>query len=161
MDLIKLLIVSSNHYLCVGWLTFINTIQPEIITRTNRLCDVTIFSTPDYHSIEKMVLESNCCLLIDKDFVSTPSWHSFISKTNLHHLRVFIINDTRPKSELSNSIMPFKPSLRVIKELIMKAMLSDNFLIENQTELSINNLSEINKEVLRLLIAGKSVREIA
>jgi DNA-binding CsgD family transcriptional regulator len=43
----------------------------------------------------------------------------------------------------------------------MKAMLSDNFLIENQTELSINNLSEINKEVLRLLIAGKSVREIA
>lgn len=74
---------------------------------------------------------------------------------------MFIINDARSVGELSNYSMPFKPSLEIIKKIIIKAMINDDYSIEDETTRIIDQLSKDERLLLTLLIEGKSVSDTA
>lgn len=161
MKSVRLFIVSDNHFLKYGWVCFVNKIQPEIISRTGKICDVTTFKSPD--CLSKIVISSDVdyCILIERSLTKKLSWRNFLIKNNRMDSRVFIINDARTVGELRSDSMPFKPSLEMIRKLIIKAMVNDDYSIESEITLIINQLNKMENLLLTLLIEGKSVSDIA
>lgn len=161
MKSVRLFIVSDNYFLKYGWVCFVNKIQPEIISHSGKICDITTFNSPDCLSKKVISTDGDYCILIDRALTKKSSWGVFLSKNKHINSRVFIINDARSVGERSNDSMPFKPSLEVIKKIIIKAMVNDDYSIENETTRIINQLTKSERLLLTLLIEGKSVSDIA
>lgn len=161
MKSVRLLIVSDNHFLRYGWVCFVNKIQPEIISRTGKICDVTTFKSPDCLSKKFISSGVDYCILIERALTKKLSWRNFLSKNKSMDSRVFIINDARSVPKLRNDSMPFKPSLEMIRNLIIKAMINDDYSLENEIARVINQLNKTESLLLTLLIEGKSVSDIA
>ena len=161
MKCVSLFIVSDNYFLKCGWICFVNRIQPEIISRTGKICDITTFSSPSCLNKKVMSMGGDYCILIDRALTKKSSWCVFLSKNKHIGSRVFIINDARSVGELSNYAMPFKPSLEIIKKIIIKAMISDDYSIEDETTRIIDQLTKDERLLLTLLIEGKSVSDTA
>lgn len=161
MKCVNLFIVSDNYFLKYGWVCFVNKIQPEIISRTGKICDITTFSGPGCLSKKVMSTGGDYCILIDRALTKKSSWAIFLSKNKHVGSRVFIINDARSVGDRSIDTMPFKPSLEIIKKIIIKAMVNDDYSIEDETASIINQLSKEERLLLTLLIEGKSVSDTA
>ncbi|MFO3698410.1 hypothetical protein ACJVQT_20270 [Enterobacter huaxiensis] len=108
-----------------------------------------------------MSMGGDYCILIDRALTKKSSWLFFVNKNKHIGSRVFIINDARSVGELSNYAMPFKPSLAIIKKIIIKAMINDDYSIEDETTRIIGQLTKDERLLLTLLIEGKSVSDTA
>lgn len=160
MEFVRLFVISSNYYLQQGWITFVNNIQPEILTKTNKFCEVVAIPASDIAEIDKH-LTGKCCVLIDKAIILEPAWRRFSVSHLSESVRVFVINEVRTPEASHRFVMPFRPSLNTIKKLIIKAMQNDHFLINDASSFSVNHLPKEWRNFLELLLSGKSIKEIA
>lgn len=161
MKTVSLSIISSNIYLKNGWVAFINTIQPELLSKTNKLCDLKVFRPDEIENLLSRFDLKKSCIIVDRALTSTESWAEFHNKCIINQNRIFIINDTTLSNDCNKDIMPFKPSLKVIKKLIIEGMMNDSFLMNDAVGYSLNDLSVEEKGILRWILAGKSVRELS
>lgn len=77
MKSVRLFIVSDNYFLKYGWVCFVNKIQPEIISHSGKICDITTFNSPDCLSKKVISTDGDYCILIDRALTKKSSWGVF------------------------------------------------------------------------------------
>lgn len=159
--ILRLLIISKNNYIKLGMQHFINKIQPELLQRTDMLCDIKTMNHPEDLDIARLDPEATHCLVIEREFY--PALKSLLSDNAAENCfnNVFFLSSGSAKCGASLNFLPCKPSLGDIRKLLYKVMMADYGADPGSLSEQAKLLSSKEKALINMTLEGKNVRHIA
>jgi len=159
---VSLYVISKNYFLRAGWLAFINEVQPVVLARTDKICDIHLLDTLDVSRLQEISQQTGCGILIDREMATDLTDFLSTNQKALKSARVFIINDIRNGKLLPYNTLPFKPALSVIRKILIQAMSVDYTEVCYEEDASPKNeLSGLDRRFLKLIIEGESMKAIS
>lgn len=139
----------------------VNNLQPLIYHKTGRPGDIITFSEPEMLNFDKLPEGNDYCLVIERgDF---PAIRKKIknAKTPPRLKNIFFLASGGRCMTNQINFLPSKPSLDEIKLILFRIMTTDYGADISSIERLICCLTEEEKELLALVVAGNSVAEIS
>ncbi|SNY70188.1 helix-turn-helix transcriptional regulator [Enterobacter sp. CC120223-11] len=159
---VSLYVISKNHFLRTGWLAFINEMQPIILAKTDKICDIHLLDTLNAGHLKEISQQHRCGILIDREMAAELTEYLASHRDALKFARVFIINDIRNGKDLPYNSLPFKPALSEIKKILLQAMSVDYTDVCYKNDASpVHALSDQDRDFLRLIVEGESIKDIS
>lgn len=158
---LSLLIICKNIYLNIGMIHLINNIQPVAFHKTGKLCDVKTLNSPDELDLDSLSKEYEHCLVIERRDYPALKEKLKSTQTPPRFKSIFFLSSGGRSFTNQINFLPSKPSLEDIKRLLFKIMTTDYGADMGSIERHTCSLCEDEKHLLRLIIAEKSVAEIA
>lgn len=158
---LTLLIICKNNFLNIGMTHLINNLQPAILQKTGKLCDVITVNSPHQLDLSTLSTAAEYCLVIEREFFPAFNEMLITAKSAVAFKNVFFLSAGGACSTSQINFLPCKPTLNDIKKILFKIMTTHYGANLESLRKHTSCLTDNDKRLLSMIVDGKSVAEIA